>query len=70
MAIKNGVQYYTSATVEIHFPEDRVCCAYCPLLETYARNQCRRTGEYIIDTRATVGYDCPLKIEDKEAHNE
>lgn len=63
--MKNGVSYYTKATVDIHFPENYVCCAYCPMLETYARNQCRRTGEYLVDTRGR-GYYCPLQIEDKE----
>lgn len=55
----SGVRFYTRAMVEVAFPEDRVCCEYCCLLETYARKQCRRTGEYIVDTR-TVGYMCPL----------
>ncbi len=59
----SGVSYYTKATLEIGFPEDRVCCDYCPLLETYARKQCRRTGEYLVDTRA-IGFYCPLKIEE------
>lgn len=56
---ESGVRYYTLATIEIGFPEDRVCCDYCPMLETYARKQCRRTGEYLVDTR-TIGYMCPL----------
>jgi hypothetical protein len=29
------------------------------LLETYARKQCRKTGEYIIDDRIVGGW-CPL----------
>lgn len=58
---QRGVSYYTKATLEIGFPEDRVCCDFCPLLETYARKQCRRTGEYLTDTRA-VGFYCPLKL--------
>ena len=62
---ESGVRYYTKATVEVSFPENRVCCAFCPLLETYARKQCRRTGEYIADER-TIGYCCPLNFEDKE----
>ena len=65
MAFESGVKYYTFATVTIGFPESRVCCAYCPLLETYARKQCRRTGEYIADDRY-IGYMCPLAIEEKE----
>ena len=63
----NQVLWYTTATVEIHFPEDKVCCELCPLLETYSRNMCRKTGEYIADTRG-IGYMCPLKF--KEDQNE
>lgn len=62
--IRNGVSFYTTATVVIHFPEDKVCCDFCPLMETYARKQCRRTGEYLADTRA-IGYYCPLKFEEE-----
>lgn len=65
MAINRCVRYYTTAMVEISFPEDRVCCEFCPLLETYARAQCRRTGEYIADRRG-IGYDCPLIFKEDE----
>lgn len=58
-----GVLYYTKATVMISFPENMVCCQYCPLLETYARKQCRRTGEYIADDRG-IGGMCPLVFEE------
>lgn len=51
---------YVTLSVDIHFEPEHVACQYCPLLETYARNQCRRTGEYILDTRVTVGRWCPL----------
>lgn len=54
---------YIRTTVDIYFEPGHMACAYCPLLETYARNQCRRTGEYIIDTRTTTGRYCPLKLE-------
>lgn len=59
----NGVTEYVEATVSIFFEPGHVACAYCPMLETYARNQCRRTGEYILDTRFTVGRYCPLRME-------
>jgi hypothetical protein len=62
---ESGVRYYTKAKAEIFFPENRVCGASCPLLETYARKQCRRTGEYIADDR-TIGYCCPLQFEMEE----
>ena len=61
----NSCLKYTEATVTIYFPEDRAVCQYCPLLETYARNQCRRTGEYIADTRGR-GMWCPLEIKEGE----
>lgn len=63
--MKDGISEYIAATVSIFFEPDHVACAYCPLLETYSRNQCRRTGEYIIDTRFTVGRFCPLVMEEK-----
>lgn len=69
MVTKSGVAFYTTATVDIHFPENNVCCDLCPLMETYARKQCRRTGEYLLDTRVTVGYDCPLKFNVQEDEN-
>ena len=54
--------HYIKATVDIYFEKDHASCQYCPLLETYARDQCRRTGEYIVNTHG-IGYDCPLKFE-------
>lgn len=50
---------YSERWVNIFFTDDEVCCKYCPLLETYARKQCRRTGEYITNDN-TTGYWCPL----------
>lgn len=61
----DGVREYAKCTVDIYFPEKEVKCMFCPLLETYSRNQCRRTGEYIADTRG-VGMWCPLKMEESE----
>ena len=67
----NATLYYQRATVDINFPENNVCCDLCPLMETYARKQCRRTGEYLLDTKHTVGYECPLRFsEEQEAENE
>ena len=65
---RSGVSYYTKANVEVFFPENRIACMYCPMLETYARNQCRRTGEYLVDTR-TIGYDCPMQFENMEEND-
>lgn len=58
MADKSATLTYVKRTVEISFTGD-VCCARCPLMETYSRKQCRKTGEYITDDR-TVGGWCPL----------
>lgn len=62
----NGTTEYVKATVEVFFEKEHVACTYCPLLETYSRNQCRRTGEYIVDTRYTVGRWCPLQMKGEE----
>lgn len=61
MAKGSGVTAYQRAAVDIYFPEGHVCCDLCPLLETYARKQCRRTGEYIFDGRG-IGLSCPLNF--------
>lgn len=63
MNSKSECLTYSKATAEIFFPDGHVCCALCPLLETYARKQCRRTGEYILDDRVQ-GMWCPLKFEE------
>ena len=68
MRFENGVSWYTEAQATIYFPEGHVCCDLCPLMETYARKQCRRTGEYLLDTR-TIGYMCPLKFVEKDGDN-
>lgn len=65
MGVKNGVTSYIHANVTINFPDGHVCCDLCPLLETYARKQCRRTGEYLLDTRG-IGYECPLQFEEEQ----
>ena len=68
MRFENGVSWYTEAQATIYFPEGQVSCRYCPILETYARTQCRLTGEYLADTR-TIGYMCPLKFIEKQEEN-
>lgn len=59
MASEEKCLTYVRRTVEIAFAGETVCCARCPLLETYARKQCRKSGEYIMDDRTTGGW-CPL----------
>lgn len=63
--MESGVRRYIMAAASIYFPEDHVCCDLCPLMETYSRKQCRRTGEYLVDTK-TIGYECPLQFINEE----
>lgn len=66
MAIKNSCTRYITATAAIYFPESEgIQCKLCPCLETYARKQCRMTGEYLADGYL-IGGMCPLNIKDKE----
>ena len=65
----NSCLWYTEAQAKIFFPENKVCCEFCPIMETYARKQCRLTGEYLADTRS-IGYMCPLKFIEKQEENE
>lgn len=67
-----GVSYYTRSTVEISFPEDDVCCYRCPLMGTEYkpdREYCKRTGEYLPAPRDIIGFNCPLKFENKESND-
>lgn len=65
---KNGVGWYTSgaAHVEIHFPEDKVCCAncvpFCRYEEAFKRYSCRATGEQLLYPFATIGAMCPIQF--------
>ncbi len=65
MSKDGGCVHYTKATVDIFFSEGKACCALCPIMETYSRKQCRRTGEYIVDDRGR-GMWCPLIFEEVE----
>ena len=62
---RNGVRFYTKATVEIGFPETDGCCYRCPLMTTdygSKRERCSKTGEILITPMHDIGYDCPLKF--------
>lgn len=64
----NGVTEYVKASIDIFFEPGHVDCQHCPLLETYSRNQCRKSGEYIVDTRGR-GRWCQLNIEEENNDN-
>lgn len=59
MATKNSCTEYVFMVAKIPFWDGQPRCEICPLMETYARKQCRMTGEYLVDTRVR-GYSCPL----------
>lgn len=66
----NGVSYYTKATAEIGFPENDICCHWCPFMgNEYKPNReyCKRTGDYLFSPKHTIGENCPLKFEEKES---
>lgn len=63
---KNSCIKYTQAVAVLHFPESEgVQCKLCPCLETYARKQCRLTGEYLADGYL-IGGMCPLIIKEED----
>lgn len=64
-----GVSYYTSGTVEIGFPEDDICCRWCPLMGMELkidRAYCKRTGEYLVSPNFEVGMNCPIVFQNQE----
>lgn len=65
---RNGVAYYTKATAVVGFPEDDVCCHWCPLMsrDPNLRDVCGKTGEILLAPKHTIGFDCPLIFENKE----
>lgn len=68
-----GVSYYTKASVEIGFPEDDVCCHWCPFLASeykLDREFCKKTGEILVAPTHDIGYYCPLKFKQEEEHDE
>ena len=70
-AYKNGVEYYTTGTIEIHFPEDDVCCMNCPLMAKESgmeRMYCKRTGFYLPAYMVDIDMNCPIKFT-KENNN-
>lgn len=65
---RNGVSYYTRATAVVGFPEDDVCCHWCPIMsrDPNLRDVCGKTGEILLAPKHTIGVECPLKFEIEE----
>ena len=70
MAFENGVRFYTKgiAAVEVSFPENAVCCQYCPFCyaeENLKRHKCRLTGEIIVNPYSLYrGAKCPVCLKE------
>lgn len=67
----NGVSYYTKATAQVAFPEDDICCHWCPFLQSdykLDRERCGKTGEVLIAPKFEIGYMCPLKFESGDSN--
>lgn len=60
---KSGCTSYLEAKAKIYFPNGDVKCSLCACLETYARAQCRLTGEYLVLPNSSVGMWCPLEFD-------
>ena len=73
----NKVRYYTRGVdkVIVNFPEDDVCCSYCPFMLRRTNNKltryaCSRTLEPLGDIHRTIGQYCPLEIAAQEKNDE
>lgn len=64
----NGVSYFTEgmASVPVYFPEDRVCCRYCPFCRAESdlnRFWCRLTNDMIYNPFIPeLPESCPLEL--------
>ena len=63
-----GVSYYTKAIAVIGFPENDLCCHWCPLMtrDPNLRDVCGKTGEILLAPKHLIGVNCPLKFESEE----
>ncbi len=71
---KNGVSWYTSgiAKVKINFPEDDICCKWCPFCRSendLERFWCRLTNRMIYNPYIGLSDDCPIEFESEETEN-
>lgn len=68
-----GVKYYSGGMVQISFPEDDICCQWCPMLgyeSKVDRAYCKRTGEYLPSPKFTIGNQCPITFDICEVTND
>lgn len=65
-----GVGWYTKgiASVPVNFPEDEVCCKWCPFCWTESglnRYRCRLTNEILYFPNYGLGDKCPVVLNEK-----
>lgn len=70
-----GVSWYTGGTVQITFPEDDICCRWCPLMRVELKTDrayCCKSGEYLVNPNFHVGQQCQITFDEvrKEEINE
>ena len=68
-----GVSYYTEGMVKVGFPEDDVCCRWCPMMGMELkidRAYCKKTGEYLAAPNFTIGNGCPIIFDDDRKEEE
>ena len=70
MMFESGVRYYTtgSVTLTVAFPEDQICCRYCPWCRAekeVGRHWCRLTNEMLYNINFR-GDGCPVAVEGME----
>ena len=75
MSYRSGVRFYTTgrAEIEIHFPENNVCCMHCWMAyrDSMERYMCRWLNREIYRPRDGILMDCPLHFEnEKQEENE
>lgn len=73
-SFKNGVSWYTDgkAVVDIHFPENDVCCSWCPFCRSendLNRFWCRLTNTMLYNPFVNIASNCPIEFTRKENEN-
>ena len=68
---ESGVKWYTTgqAVVDIYFPEDDICCKWCPFCRSESdlgRFWCRLNNKMIYNPFTGIGDNCPIDFESEE----
>lgn len=69
MAIKNEVQFSRYvAPIEVRFQGGNVCCEWCNMSFVNMKRhfECSITHEEIVSPKDSIGWNCPIKLHNKE----